>query len=135
MGMSDKWTAKSAPTSLRFIPPAGKSGLKEPPMTEIEKKYTIPTSRFTARLYRRWANATGKLNSRKIGRTRRGGWQLSGGGAAHNEDGTTVVTVRLRKAPPRLKVPCAGGVKTFCLYDHDDIGKLLKDLAVAASKV
>lgn len=105
-------------------------------MLEIEKTYTIPTSRWTARLWRRWANATGRLNSRKIGRTRRGGWLFVGGGATVNDNGTTAVTVRLSKAPPRLQVPLGvGGVRRFCLYEHDDISKLLKDLAVAAAKV
>ena len=105
-------------------------------MLEIEKKYIIPTSRWTNRIVRRWANAIGRLNSRKIGRTRRGGWLLTGGGATVGDDGTTSVTVRLSKAPPGLKVPVnGGGVRKFCLYEHGDIGKLLKDLAVAASKV
>ena len=104
-------------------------------MDDIEKTYTIPTKRFTERLFRRWAKATGKLNSRKISRTRRGGLLFVGGVASNNEDGTTSVTVRLQKRPANLKVLFAGGVKSFCLYEHDDIGKLLKDLTVAENRV
>ena len=103
-------------------------------MYEIEKNYTIPTDRFTARMVRRLVDVTGKLNSRKIGQTRRGGMHFVGGGAKHNDDGTTVVNVRLRKAPQKVLVPCVGGVRKFGLYDHGDIGKLLKDLTVAQAK-
>ncbi|MEY3205061.1 MAG: hypothetical protein RLZZ21_1392 [Planctomycetota bacterium] len=100
---------------------------------DVEKTYTIPTKRMTLRLQRRFFNATNRLNSRKIGRTRRGGLQLFFVGATRHDD-AWIVKFRLRKAPPGLKVPCQTGVKRLCLHEHDDIGKLLKDLTVAAAK-
>ena len=103
-------------------------------MDDIVKTYTIPTNRFTERLFRRWAAVTGRMNSRKIGRTRRGGLLFVGGSVNHNEDGTTTVTLRMQKRPAALRVPIAAGVKKFCLYGHAHIGKLMKDLVVAGSK-
>lgn len=107
-------------------------------MDELVKTFAVPTAWARRRMSRMY-QATGTLNARKIGRMRRGQWMMTGFSGENKDDGTTLVSVRLRKAT-RM------GVDAFyqrgreirrvkmCPYRHDDFGKVLKDLTVAARK-
>jgi hypothetical protein len=127
-------------------------------MDELVKTFAVPTAWARRRMSRMY-QATGTLNARKIGRMRRGQWMMTGFSGENKDDGTTLVSVRLRKAP-RMGVDALGGRATLghalppagchkaafykrgreirrvkmCPYRHDDFGKVLKDLTVAARK-
>lgn len=114
-------------------------------MDELVKTFTVPTA-LAHRRMRLMHAATGTLNARKIGRMRRGQWMMTGFSGEVKDDGTTVVSVRLRKAPPMWNFIIPQGVDALnqrgrdirrvkmCPYRHDDVGKVLKDLTVAARK-
>lgn len=107
-------------------------------MDEIVKKFVVSTA-WAHRRIQRMYQATGTLNARKMGRTRRGGWMLTGFSGDIKDDNTTLVSVRLRKAP-RMGVTAYYQNNReirrvdICPYRHDDIGKVLKDLSVAARR-
>lgn len=107
-------------------------------MHELVKTFTVPTA-WAFRRMQRMYKATGTRNARKMGRTRRGGLMLTGFSVNANDNGDTVVSVRLRKA---LRMGVDAYYRkgreirrvVFCPYAHDDVGKVLKDLTVAARK-
>lgn len=115
-------------------------------MDELVKTFAVPTAWARRRMSRMY-QATGTLNARKIGRMRRGQWMLTGFGGVNRDDGTTLVSVRLQKAPRMWHVIIPQGVDSLnqrgrerrrvkmCMYRHDDVGKVLKDLTVAAKKM
>lgn len=114
-------------------------------MDELVKTFTVPTA-WAHRRMRRMYQATGTLNARKIGRMRRGQWMMTGFSGESKDDGTTLVSVRLRKAPRMWNFIIPQGVDALnqrgreirrvkmCQYRHDDFGKVLKDLTVATRK-
>lgn len=92
-------------------------------MDEIERTFVVPSTWIRRRLPK-MLQVSGTLNASKIGRTRRGGWLMTGFSCEPKENGTTVVSLRMQKAPRMSAV----------IYRHDNIGKVLKDLTVAARK-
>lgn len=92
-------------------------------MGEIERTFVVPTPWIRRRLPK-MLQVSGTLNASKIGRTRRGSWLMTGFSGELKENGTTVVSLRMQKAPRMSAL----------IYRHDNIGKVLKDLTVAAKK-
>lgn len=92
-------------------------------INEIERTFVVPST-WLRRQLPKMLQVSGTLNASKIGRTRRGGWLMTGFSGEPKENGTTVVSMRMQKAPRMAAV----------FYRHDDIGKVLKDLTVAAKK-
>ena len=92
-------------------------------MDEIERTFVVQSPWMRRRLPK-MLQVCGTLNASKIGRTRRGGWLMTGFSGEPKENGTTVVSMRMQKAPQMAAL----------IYRHDNIGKVLKDLTVAARK-
>ena len=107
-------------------------------MQDIIKTFVVPTD-WLGRRAPKLLDAVQKINARKYGRLRRGMVMLSGIDAKVQEDGTTEVRVLLSRRPKSLEVPVDEGGKVrmrkFCLYDHGNVDKAIKELTVAASKV
>lgn len=70
-------------------------------------------------------NLIGTLNSRKIGKHRRGSLLLTGHSATRLESGDWLVEL-LWKQARRLRVP--GAISKLNAYEHTDHGKLIKTL-------
>jgi hypothetical protein len=100
------------------------------------KTFVVPT-RWLGRRIPKLLSAVNKLNDRKHGRLRRGAIQLVGLDATPKDNETTEVRVFTRRSPQHLVVPVAGtqGVRKMQIYDHGNVGKVMKELTVAASKV
>lgn len=99
------------------------------------KSYVVPTGWLQRRFHRMYS-AIGTLNSRKIGRRRRGTVMLTGFSGWPTGDGTT--SVQLDFSTQRLKsvsVATPQGVQKFSIYQHADVSKMMKDLHVAANKL
>jgi hypothetical protein len=94
-------------------------------MDEIVKTFTVQGSWLRKRMPR-IHNCVNRLNSRRIGRSRRGSLQMVGvaGSTTAEHPDTFTVDVTLRRSRSRAAK----------FYLHDDIGKVLKDLTVAASR-
>jgi hypothetical protein len=107
-------------------------------MDTVIKTFVVPTDWLRRRLPNLWESVQ-KINAKKYGRLRRGMVMLSGLDAKMREDGTAEVRVLLSRRPKSLEVPVEENFKVrmrrFCLYDHGNVGKVMKELTVAASKV
>lgn len=105
-------------------------------MKPVTKTFVVPTG-WLSRRVPRFLSAVQKLNSRKYGGLRRGMVQLAGINATARDDGTTEVRVLTTPAPKKVQWldGNASHFRKACLYDHDDIGKVMKDLTVASAKV
>lgn len=95
-------------------------------MAETVKTFVVPTAWMQRRL-QQFMSATGSLNSRKQGRSRRGSIQLAGIDGTPQENGTTIVRVHARRV--------AASRRMSSVFNHADIGKLMKSLTVAAARV
>jgi len=82
-------------------------------------------------------DAVARLNARKLGKRRRGRVQLVGFEGFPKDDGTTELRIKLAASPHRLR--CIddgnGGLRKFSVYECGDIGKVVKDLAVAENRL
>jgi hypothetical protein len=100
------------------------------------KSFVVPTT-WLGRRIPRLLSAVNKLNHRKYGRLRRGSIQLISFDATPRDEETTEVRLVTRLSPQCLIVPVAGSsvVRKMRVYDYGDIGKVIKELTVAASRV
>ena len=92
---------------------------------DIVRTFTVPGSWLRKRMPH-IHDCVNRLNSRRIGRSRRGSLQMVGvaGSTTAEHPDTFTVDVTLRRSRSRAAK----------FYLHDDIGKVLKDLTVAASR-
>lgn len=92
---------------------------------DIVRTFTVPRTWFLQRIPR-FYSCINRLNSRRIGKSRRGSLQMVGvaGITTAEHPDTFTVDLTLRKSRS----------KAAKFHLHDDIGKVLKDLTVAASR-
>jgi hypothetical protein len=92
---------------------------------DIVRTFTVPGTWVRKRIPR-FYSCINRLNSRRIGRSRRGSLQMVGvaGSTTAEHPDTFTVDVTLRRSRSRAAK----------FHLHDDIGKVLKDLTVAASR-
>lgn len=103
-------------------------------MEETVKTFLVPIGWIGRRLPK-FISAVNKTNAAKYGRLRRGHVLLAGIDVTPKDERVAEVRVHLRRSPPGLRIPSGLSVIKMPLYDFSDIGKVLKDLTVAAAKV